>query len=109
MLSVWFSVPIIYVFLVLGSLSSGLPVVIIIPLDQFTDSLFNTNSYEFSLSLLKDDKGKGVAFEEDLIKELILLIDEGGMEEIKRLEFLKAEKEKYEKRLKVLTPEELEA
>ncbi|GKA00134.1 hypothetical protein Tco_0672684 [Tanacetum coccineum] len=30
------------------------------------------------------------------------------MEEIKRLEFLKAEKEKYEKRLKVLTLEELE-
>ncbi|GKE48194.1 hypothetical protein Tco_1479452, partial [Tanacetum coccineum] len=31
------------------------------------------------------------------------------MKEIKRLEFLKAEKEKSKKRLKVLTPKELEA
>ncbi|GJV56825.1 hypothetical protein Tco_1457830 [Tanacetum coccineum] len=111
------------------------PIVINMPLDQFTNSLFNTTSSEFSPTPFKDDKGKGVASEEGPLKKLILLIDEGGsapkllnlkqfslfgkkmtleetkahMEAIKRLEFLKTEKEKSEKRLKVLTPKELEA
>ncbi|GKA10662.1 hypothetical protein Tco_0690095 [Tanacetum coccineum] len=79
------------------------PVTINMPLDQFTDSLFSTTSFEFSPTPLKDDKSKSVADKEDPLKELIPLIDEGG------LKFLKAEKEKSKKRLKVLTPEELEA
>ncbi|GJV71842.1 hypothetical protein Tco_1491837 [Tanacetum coccineum] len=54
------------------------PIVINMPLDQFTDNIFNTTTSEFSLSPLKDDKGKGVASEEDPLKELIPLIDEGG-------------------------------
>ncbi|GJR27507.1 hypothetical protein Tco_1103739 [Tanacetum coccineum] len=108
-----------------------------IPLDQFTSSLFSTSSSEFSLTPPPKitDKGKSKATKEDSVKQLIPLMDEGGstpklpnlqqfstsevqmtigeakaqMEEINRLEFLKAEKEKTEKRLKVLTPEELEA
>ncbi|GJY11427.1 hypothetical protein Tco_0379612 [Tanacetum coccineum] len=86
--------------------------IINMPMDQFTDSLFNTTSSEFSPTLLKDDKGMGVASKKDPLKESILLIDEGAkahMEEIKSLEFLKPEKEKSEKRLKVLTPKQLEA
>ncbi|GKB00861.1 hypothetical protein Tco_0828905 [Tanacetum coccineum] len=54
------------------------PVVINMSLDQFTSSIFNTTSYEFSPTPLKDDKGKGVASEEDLLKELTPHIDEGG-------------------------------
>ncbi|GJY05374.1 hypothetical protein Tco_0371314, partial [Tanacetum coccineum] len=108
-----------------------------IPLDQFTSSLFSTSSFEFSPTPPPKitDKGKSKATKEDSVKQLIPLMDEGGstpklpnlqqfstsevqmtieeakaqMEEINRLEFLKAEKEKTEKRLKVLTPEELEA
>ncbi|GJU69077.1 hypothetical protein Tco_1255336 [Tanacetum coccineum] len=78
------------------------PVVINMPLDQFTYSLFNTTSSEFSLTLFKDDKAY-------LEKKMTLEEAKAQMEEIKRLEFLKTEKEKSEKRLKVLTPEELEA
>nr|GEW67822.1 hypothetical protein [Tanacetum cinerariifolium] len=69
------------------------PVVINMPLDQFTDSLFNTSSSEFSPTPLKDDKEEAKA----------------QIKEIKRLEFLKAEKEKSVNKLKVMTPEELEA
>ncbi|GJY18416.1 hypothetical protein Tco_0389907 [Tanacetum coccineum] len=81
------------------------------------------------------DKGKSISNEEDPVKQLIPLMDEGGLapklpnlqhfctsegqmtieeakaqiEEIKRLEFLKDEKEKSEKGLKLLTLEELKA
>ncbi|GJT67301.1 putative retrotransposon gag domain, aspartic peptidase domain protein [Tanacetum coccineum] len=41
-------------------------------------SLFNITSSEFSPTPLKDDKVKGVASEEDPLKELIPLIDEEG-------------------------------
>nr|GEY50175.1 hypothetical protein [Tanacetum cinerariifolium] len=75
------------------------PVVINMPLDQFIDSLFNTSSSEFSPTPLKDDKGKGTKLEEA----------KAQIKEIKRLEFLKAEKEKSVNKLKVKTPEELEA
>ncbi|GJX58423.1 hypothetical protein Tco_0289813 [Tanacetum coccineum] len=82
------------------------------------------------------DKGKSIVTKKDPKKQLMSLIEQGGstskilnlkqfsvsgegqmtieevkaqMEEIKILEFLKAEKEKSERRLKVLTPEELKA
>nr|GFA04088.1 hypothetical protein [Tanacetum cinerariifolium] len=42
-------------------------------------------------------------------KKMTLEENKAQMEEIKRLEFLKAKKEKFKKRLKVLTPENLEA
>nr|GEX51600.1 hypothetical protein [Tanacetum cinerariifolium] len=56
--------------------------------------LFNTTSSELSLTPPKDDKGNGIASEEDPLKELIALIDKEG--EVK-------------KRLKVLSPKELKA
>ncbi|GKB62719.1 hypothetical protein Tco_0918905 [Tanacetum coccineum] len=99
--------------------------------------LLNLSSSEFSLIPLQivADKGKGIASKDDQIKQLMPLLEQGGLapkllnlqqfsisgkkmtleeakalrNKIKRLKFLKVEKEKYEKRLKVLTPEELEA
>nr|GEZ83208.1 hypothetical protein [Tanacetum cinerariifolium] len=113
------------------------PVVINMPLDQFIDSLFNTSSSEFSLTLplIIANKGKGTATEEYLVNQLMPFIEQGGsapkipnllqfslfvkkmtleeviaqMEEIKRLELLKSEKEKSVKRLKALADEELDA
>ncbi|GKG43368.1 hypothetical protein Tco_0480052, partial [Tanacetum coccineum] len=90
-------------------------------------------SFEFSLTppLIVADKEKGIATEEDPMNQLMPFIKQGGsapkvlnlqqfstsgkkmtleeakaqMEEIKRLEFLKAVKAKSEKRLKVMTLE----
>ncbi|GJY48509.1 hypothetical protein Tco_0438465 [Tanacetum coccineum] len=105
------------------------PVVINMPLDQLTDCIFNTGSSEFSPTPppIVTHKGKGIAYEDDQINQFMPLLEQGGsspkllnlqqfsifgkkmtleetkaqMEEIKRLEFLKDEKEKSEKRLKV--------
>ncbi|GKD47026.1 hypothetical protein Tco_1271671 [Tanacetum coccineum] len=108
--------------------------------DQFTANLFSSRSSEYSLTPPPPkvvDKGKVIAFEDDQIKQIMPLMDQGGstlslsilnqfraaregqmtieeakaqMKEIKRLAELKAEKEKFEKRLKkVMTPDELRA
>ncbi|GJS90168.1 hypothetical protein Tco_0772804 [Tanacetum coccineum] len=72
------------------------PVTIKMFMEQFTDSLFKTTSFEFSPTPPRDaSKGKG-----------IMTLDEANahMQEMQRLEFLKEEKEKTEKKLKVLTP-----
>ncbi|GKB43011.1 hypothetical protein Tco_0887953 [Tanacetum coccineum] len=97
----------------------------------------NTSSSGFSLNSPPsiDYKGKGIVTEEDPMKQLMPFIEQGGsslkipnlqqfslpgkkmtleeakaqMEEIKRLELLKAEKENSQKKLKALSNEELEA
>ncbi|GJS24927.1 hypothetical protein Tco_0453559 [Tanacetum coccineum] len=72
-----------------------------ISLKQFTDNLFQTTSSVFSPTPPSDEsKGKGIATEENPLKELIPLMDEGGS----------AKKEKSEKKLKkVMTPAEMQA
>ncbi|GKC44590.1 hypothetical protein Tco_1062312, partial [Tanacetum coccineum] len=50
-----------------------------ISLKQFTDSLFQTTSSKYSLTLLRDEnKGKGIAVEEEPLKQLLPLIGQGG-------------------------------
>ncbi|GJY37219.1 hypothetical protein Tco_0422597 [Tanacetum coccineum] len=51
------------------------PAVIDMPLDQFTDSLFNISSSKLSPTppLIVSDKGKGIAPKEDIIKKLMPL------------------------------------
>ncbi|GJV74722.1 hypothetical protein Tco_1506306 [Tanacetum coccineum] len=106
-------------------------------LDQFTGTLFNTTSSEYSPTPPKDEsKGKGIVTEENPLKDLIPLMDEGGsapkmpninsfstsekgkmtieevkaqLQEMQRLAMLKQEKEKSKARLKVLTPAEIRA
>ncbi|GJV03723.1 hypothetical protein Tco_1337292 [Tanacetum coccineum] len=111
------------------------PTMVNMLVEKFTVSLFKTTSSEYSPTPPRDKrKGKGIAIKEDLLKVLIPLIDEGGsapkmpnlnqfstseeeklnlddvkaqMEEMRRLTFLKKEKEKTEKKLKKLTPAEI--
>ncbi|GKA72010.1 reverse transcriptase domain-containing protein [Tanacetum coccineum] len=81
-------------------------------LDQFTGTLFNTTSSEYSPTPPRDEsKGKGIATEENPLKDLIPLMDEGGSapKMPNRLAMLKQEKEKSKARLKVLTPAEIRA
>nr|GEV62161.1 uncharacterized mitochondrial protein AtMg00810-like [Tanacetum cinerariifolium] len=101
-------------------------VVIDIPLDQFTDSLFNTSSSEFSPAPPSKiaNKGKIIATKDDPTKQLMPFIEQSGsslkipnlnqfstsegqmtieeakaqMQEIQRLALLKAEKKKSKKR-----------
>nr|GEW32453.1 hypothetical protein [Tanacetum cinerariifolium] len=82
-----------------------------IPFEQFSASLFSSSSSEFSLTPppIVADKGKGIATKEDPMNQMTIEDVNAQMEEIKRLTTLKREKEEYEKRLKVLTPEELKA
>ncbi|GJY81432.1 retrovirus-related pol polyprotein from transposon TNT 1-94 [Tanacetum coccineum] len=108
-----------------------------ITLDQFTSTLFNTTSSEYSPTPPRDESiGNGIATEENPLKDLIPLIDEGGpalkmpnvnpfstseegkmtimevkaqLKEMQRLAMLKQEKEKSKARLKVLTPAEIRA
>ncbi|GJT81883.1 hypothetical protein Tco_1056225 [Tanacetum coccineum] len=63
--------------------SSPNPLSIILPqnicLEQFTDSLFQTTSSEYSLTPPRDEnKGKGIATEEEPVKLLMHLIEQGG-------------------------------
>ncbi|GJS14322.1 hypothetical protein Tco_0408794 [Tanacetum coccineum] len=115
------------------------PLIIInnIPFKQYTTTLFSSSSSEFSPTPPTKivDKGKSEATNEDLMKQLMPFIEQGGsaqkipnlqqfstsgkrmtlndakaqMEEMKRLADLKAKKEESEKRLKALTDEELKA
>ncbi|GKG00418.1 hypothetical protein Tco_0302108, partial [Tanacetum coccineum] len=88
-----------------------------IPFEQFLASLFSSSSSEFSLTPPPTVTDKGSApkilnfHQFSTAGEGPLTIKEARaqMEEIKRLADLKAEKEKSEKRLKVLTAEELKA
>nr|GFC37878.1 hypothetical protein [Tanacetum cinerariifolium] len=91
-----------------------------IPYKQYTITLFSSSSSEFSPTPPPKivDKGKRIATEEDQTKQLMPTSGEGQitikeakaqMEDIKRLKFLKVEKEKSEKKLKVLTREQLRA
>nr|GEV00354.1 hypothetical protein [Tanacetum cinerariifolium] len=106
-----------------------------IPFDQYIVSLFSLSSFEVSSTPRHKiaNKGKSIAIEEDLMKQLMPFIEKRGstlkilnlkqfstsgegrmtiedakaqMEEIKRLAALKREKKESEKRLKVLTSEE---
>ncbi|GJV75122.1 hypothetical protein Tco_1506706 [Tanacetum coccineum] len=46
---------------------------------QFTDSLFNTTSFEFSPTPPKDEsKGKGIVVEEEPLNPLLPLIEQSG-------------------------------
>ncbi|GKB74353.1 retrovirus-related pol polyprotein from transposon TNT 1-94 [Tanacetum coccineum] len=105
--------------------------------DKFIDSLFRTTSSEYSPTPPRDEsKGNGIAVEEEPIKLLMPLEDEQGgsdpkmlklhqfsisgmkmtledaqaqLIEMKRLADLKAEQEKLKKKLKKLSPAEIEA
>ncbi|GKB34254.1 retrovirus-related pol polyprotein from transposon TNT 1-94, partial [Tanacetum coccineum] len=56
------------------------PAIVNMTVGQFTDSLFNTTSSEYSPTPLKDEsKGKGIAMKDNPMKELIPLMDEGGL------------------------------
>nr|GEV29769.1 reverse transcriptase domain-containing protein [Tanacetum cinerariifolium] len=117
--------------------------------DQFTEHLFKTTSsinssspprdqspprslavnmslnQDSSIPPKHDDKGKGVIIEEDPLKELIPLMDEGGsnlkipmtmedfkaqLAELQRLEALKQEEEKSEESLKkIMKPANIQA
>ncbi|GJS65564.1 hypothetical protein Tco_0680128 [Tanacetum coccineum] len=107
-----------------------------ISLEQFTDNLFQTTSFEYSLTPHRNEnKGKGIATKEEPVKHLMPLIEQGGLDpkmlnlqqfsisgknmtlkdaqaqltEMKRLDDLKAKKEKTKHKLKALSNEELEA
>ncbi|GJY52475.1 hypothetical protein Tco_0443322 [Tanacetum coccineum] len=57
--------------------SKAPPVTELIP--HFTDSLFNTTSFEYSPTPPRDkNKGKGIAIEEEPVKHLMPLIEKGG-------------------------------
>ncbi|GKB22013.1 hypothetical protein Tco_0855936 [Tanacetum coccineum] len=77
------------------------PAIVNMTVGQFTDSLFNTTSSEYSPTPPKDEsKGKGITTEDNPMKELIPLMDEGGlsptMQNIRQL----TKKEESEKVLK---------
>ncbi|GJU91586.1 hypothetical protein Tco_1304009 [Tanacetum coccineum] len=81
-------------------------------IEQFTKSLFQTTSSDFSPTPPKyESKGKGLVVEEEPLKQLILLIDQSQaqLNEMKRLTDLKAEQEKSEQKLKALSKQELKA
>nr|GEW76021.1 retrovirus-related Pol polyprotein from transposon TNT 1-94 [Tanacetum cinerariifolium] len=84
-----------------------------IPFEKFLASLFSSSSFEFSLTppSIVDDKEKGISIKEDLIKQLMPFIEQGGStQKIPNLQqFSTSGEEKSKKRLKVLTPEELKA
>ncbi|GJZ38950.1 hypothetical protein Tco_0585513 [Tanacetum coccineum] len=78
-----------------------------ISLKQFTNSLFQTTSSKYSLTLLRDEnKGKGIAVEGEPLKQLLPLIGQGGSDP-KMLNLYQFGKS--EQRLKALSKEELEA
>nr|GEW66550.1 putative ribonuclease H-like domain-containing protein [Tanacetum cinerariifolium] len=70
------------------------PVNFNILVEQFTDNLFNTTSSEYSPIPPRDErKGKGIATEENPLKDLIPLMDK--MQEMQRLAFLKWRKKSH--------------
>ncbi|GJY18170.1 hypothetical protein Tco_0389661 [Tanacetum coccineum] len=73
-----------------------------IPYEQYTKNLFSLSSFEFSPISPSNmaDKGKGIAqtFNDDKLNQ-----------EVKRLADLKAKKEKSEKKLRRLTPDQIRA
>nr|GEU49009.1 hypothetical protein [Tanacetum cinerariifolium] len=104
--------------------------------NKFTNILFHTTLFEYSPTLpIDESKGKGTAIKEEPLKQLLPLIEQGGLDpkmlnlhhfsvsgkkmtlkdaqaqlnEMKRLADLKALQEKSEQRLKALSKEELEA
>ncbi|GKC42230.1 hypothetical protein Tco_1059952 [Tanacetum coccineum] len=88
-----------------------------ISLEQFTDNLFQTTSFEYSLTPHRNEnKGKGIDIEEEPVKHLMPLIEQGGLDpkmlnlqQFSISDDLKAEQEKTKRKLKALSNEELEA
>nr|GEV41663.1 hypothetical protein [Tanacetum cinerariifolium] len=83
------------------------PSMVKLSVEQFTDSLFQTTSSDYSPTPPKEEsKGKGIATEE----ELMTLEDaKAQLTEMKSLADLKAYHEKTKKKLKALSNEELKA
>ncbi|GJY90990.1 retrovirus-related pol polyprotein from transposon TNT 1-94 [Tanacetum coccineum] len=102
----------------------------------FTNSLFQTTSFEYSPTPPRDEnKGKGIAIEEEPVKHLMPMLEQGGSDpktlnlqhfnisgikmtleeaqaqltEMKRLADRKAKQEKTEQKLTAFSNEELEA
>nr|GEW77925.1 hypothetical protein [Tanacetum cinerariifolium] len=80
--------------------------------DQSTTNLFSSSESQYSPTplLRMADKGKGIAktFDDDIIKQVMSFMKEGGSE-AKRLADLKVKREKLEKKLRTLTPVQLRA